>query len=177
MAVIAPAATAAGETAAGSAAASTAGEAAAGSAAGSGSTSAVGSIASYVSGSNIGEALSPVSTIVGMIQSRKAREIQQEQFDATFEENKRRFGLEFALREWATRKNMAIDMARQLYNRQYNKAQLNLQTQQVGESLKSSAQSRLQQQTEFGWLKEDREKAKKVSNAYNRGILSGLFGR
>ena len=171
-------ASAVGEGAVGTAAGSSAAGTAAGTAAGeTGATSAISEIASYVGGSSLSEGLSPISTLVGMIQSRKARELQVEQFGIKFEENKRRFGLEFALREWATRKNMALNVARQLYNQQQGFTQMGLRKKEVFEGVRGAAQARLQQEEQFRWLREDREKTKKVAQSYNKGILSGIFGR
>lgn len=104
-------------------------------------------------------------------------EKQVEQFDRTFEENNRRFGLEFALRDWATRKNISLQEARQ----KYNMAMGILGAQQTGASLRSSLesadQSRMIQEKRFQWMKEDREKAKRANIAFSRGIAKGLLGK
>ena len=57
-----------------------------------------------------------VTGIYDRAQQRKNAEQQQKNFDRQFDENNRRFGLEFALQEWSTRKGLALTEAQQLYN-------------------------------------------------------------
>lgn len=172
--VIAAAAT---EGAAAGTAASTAGSTAAGAASTTGTTTAAGSIASYVGGSSLTEGLSPVSALVSMVGAIKSRKESIRQFDAGFEESKRRFGLEFALREWAERQGMTMARARQMYAMQADQQQYGLQLAQAGETMRGQAQSRMQQDTTFNWQKEDRERNRKLSKAYGKGIVQGLFGK
>ena len=124
-----------------------------------------------------GESLSPLTNIVSMIQARKARKTQQNQFDRTFKENERRWGLEWALKEWSVRKSVAADEAAARYNQEMGRRSMALQGQQVGSQLETEALNRQGAETTMRWAREDREKAAKMSKAYSRGLIGGILGR
>lgn len=102
---------------------------------------------------------------------------QQKNFDKTFEENKRRFGLELALKEWSLRKGFEIREAEMLWNKKISSESSQINRALARESLQDSAQNRQFNAEKMAWIKEDREKAKKVSEAYSKGLLKGLGGK
>jgi hypothetical protein len=124
-----------------------------------------------------GSQYSPIATLVGFIQARRVRKEGARQFDTTFKENKRRWGLEWALQEWATRKGIAMDEAVQRYNQEMGRKSMDLQSRQVGSQLKSEALTRRSVETQMRWALEDREKSEKMGKAYSRGVISGILGR
>jgi hypothetical protein len=104
--------------------------------------------------------LNPTMSLVSSIQNIKGQEQAQKNFDQTFEENKRQFGLTLML-----------------YNKRLSEANLNIAQATSKESLKGAALGRLQTQERMAWDREDREKNKKMAKAYSTGLLAGLGGQ
>ena len=119
---------------------------------------------------------SPLAHIIGFAQAKKSRKLTKKTFDLTFYENNRRWGMEWALQEWATRKGIALEEAQFLYQQKMGQAGLEMEQAQVGSSLRSEAQARGQAEETMRWAREDRAKASRMGKAYSRGIISGLFG-
>jgi len=101
---------------------------------------------------------------------------QQNQFDSTFFQTEEQFGKSFALKEFATRKGLKLQEAQQLYNQQMGSETLRMQRATTREGLKVSGQDRMQKAEQFGWVREDRDKAKKQDKAFSKGVLKGLLG-
>ena len=118
-----------------------------------------------------------INTMVGWAQGKKTRRQNAKQFDRTFKENQRRFGLEFALSEWSTRKGLSLQEAQQLYNQSFSTQQLGFQGAQTRESLKGASVSRRGAEDTFKWAREDRAKQEKMAKAYSKGVFSGMAGR
>ena len=124
-----------------------------------------------------GSQYSPIATLVGFVQARRVRKEGARQFDKSFKENERRWGLEWALQEWATRKGIAADEAAARYNQEMGRRSMALQGQQVGSQLETEALNRQGAETTMRWAREDREKAAKMNKAYSRGLIGGILGR
>ncbi len=101
---------------------------------------------------------------------------QQEQFDATFSQNEKQFGLNFALKEFATRKGLKLQEAQQLYNQKIGSQRIGMERATTRERLKGAGQQRLQTAEQFSWLREDREKKQKQDSFFSKGVLKGLLG-
>jgi hypothetical protein len=128
-------------------------------------------------GGGLDSLLNPIMSIAGVVNSAQQQEQAQKNFDRTFEENKRRFGLEFALKEWATRKRMELNEAQALYQRQMGSANLQMNRAAMRENLKAGGLNRFQQERQMSWDREDREKSKKMAESYSSGLLKGLGGK
>lgn len=115
--------------------------------------------------------------IMTWVQNKKTREEQKRQFDATFAENQRQFGLNYALKEFATRKQIDMQEARDMWNEALQSGQLALQTASTRSALETAAQQRAQEETKFDWMTESRDKQIAASKAYATGVLQGLSGR
>lgn len=102
---------------------------------------------------------------------------QQNNFDKTFAENQKRFGLNFALKEWATRKGFEFQKANKLWNEKVQSKSANLNRAATRENLKSSGQQRMFDAEKMAWMRKDREKSEKVAKAYSKGLLKGLGGK
>lgn len=111
-------------------------------------------------------------TIDSMIMRHKQFKEQKRQFDKTFNENIRQFGLEFALKDYATRKGISQAEAQQMLNAE----QFGLAKQTTAENLKTSALGRNIQATEFQWAKEDRAKKQAYGKALQKGLMMGIMG-
>jgi hypothetical protein len=82
------------------------------------------------------------------------------QFDQTFNEDVRQFGLRYVLEDFATRQNVSLAKAKQLYDAE----NLALNKQVTGENVKTSALGRTMQATQFNWAK-DRAKQQRFGKA------------
>jgi hypothetical protein len=177
----APAVAAAGSTTAGGTAASTAGGTAAKS-----STGAIAKegAASYLGGSTLGEALSPVTTVFNMAmaasnarQSRARDEQTQANIDRNFEENVRRWGVEFALQEFAIRKGISLQEAEIAYRRMAGERQFASDRMAQSSALATAGMSRAQAGQRFAWETADRKKQIQMQKALSKGMIQGLTGR
>lgn len=113
-----------------------------------------------------------VNAVDSIIMRHKALKESKRQFDQQFNENVRQFGLEFALKDYATRKGVSFQIAQQLYNSEV----LGMSKQAQTENLKTSALGRNIQSTQFGWEKEDRKKKQNIGTAMQKGLVMGLLG-
>ncbi|MCP3683491.1 MAG: hypothetical protein GY861_12460 [bacterium] len=100
----------------------------------------------------------------------------QKQFDALFDQNKEQFGLQFALKEFATRKGLELEETQMLYNQDIGRQNLKLNQATTREGIKSSSQQRFQQAEQFNWAREDRDKLAKQDKAFSKGLFKGLLG-
>jgi hypothetical protein len=124
-------------------------------------------------GINLAEKGVNLANVIDQIYMRhKTFNESKRQFDKTFNENVRQFGLEYALRDFATRKNISLAQAQQLYNAEH----LELQKQAQGENIKTSALARNIASTQFNWQKQDRLKHQNTVKAMQKGLVSGLMG-
>lgn len=112
------------------------------------------------------------NTIDSIIMRHRNANEQRRQFDQTFDENVRQFGLNYALRDFATRQGVSLAKAKQLYEAET----LALNKQTTAENLRTSALGRQMSATKFAWEKEDRAKQQKRAKAMQKGIVTGLFG-
>ena len=94
-------------------------------------------------------------------------ETEQQRFDAQFDEDKRRFGLNYALQQFSMRANMSFQEAQSLYQRQAGQVQQGMEYQNFAQGMK-------EKQAAFGWAKEDRATKKKFNDAFTRGLARGL---
>ena len=94
-------------------------------------------------------------------------ETEQQRFDAQFNEDKRRFGLNYALQQFSMRANMSFQEAQSLYQRQAGQVQQGMEYQNFAQGMK-------EKQAAFGWAKEDRATKKKFNDAFTRGLARGL---
>ena len=108
---------------------------------------------------------------------KKAERNAKKMWTKEFDENVRKYNLDYALKELAFRKNYDLNQLQMMYEQDMGRKGMKLQQAQVGSSLKSEAQSRASAEEQQGWLRNDRKKATKMSKAYSRGLVSGLFGR
>jgi hypothetical protein len=111
-------------------------------------------------------------TIDGIMMGHKYFKEGKRQFDTSFNENVRQFGLQNALQDFATRQGISLQKAQQLFQAE----QLGLQKQATGENIKTSAQGRGIQATQFQWAKEDRAKQQNFIKALQKGVATGLLG-
>jgi hypothetical protein len=111
-------------------------------------------------------------TIDGIITGHKQFKENKRQFNTSFNENVRQFGLQYALQDFATRQGISLQKAQQLFQAE----QLGLQKQATGENIKTSAQGRGIQATQFQWAKEDRAKQQNFIKALQKGVATGLLG-
>jgi len=111
-------------------------------------------------------------TIDNAIMRRKELAQAKSQFDRQFAENARQFGLEFALKDYATRKGIALNTAQTMLNVEQQKNQ----NAMTSENIKTSALGRGIQQKQFDWQKEDRTKNAAFKKALQKGIVSGILG-
>ena len=100
----------------------------------------------------------------------------KKQFDQTFEQNEKHFGLQFALKEFATRKGLELEETQMMYNQWMGGQNLKLNQATTREGIKSSSQQRFQQAEQFNWAREDREKLAKQDKAFSKGVFKGLLG-
>lgn len=151
-------------------------EAAAGSAGSSAASAgeAIGVVESVAGG--LDSLLNPAITAWQIASAADAEEQHQKNIDRAFEENKRRFGLEFALREFSTRKGIEMQEARDQFNRKQSAQSMRTNKAISKENIKTSALGRYQAETQMSWAKDDREKKEKMAKAYSTGLLSGLGG-
>lgn len=98
--------------------------------------------------------------------AHREAEARKREFDMTFEENKRQFGLQFALTKWAEENRVTLARAQQLYNQRMGRAELRMA--QRGQAM---------EEKKFRWFEQDREKTKEMQRAYSRGIVGGFFGK
>lgn len=138
----------------------------------------VASVAQVVGGAAgmLGEGLSPISSIVSIVQARKNRKQAARQFDLQFNENKRRWGLQFALREWSVRTGMTMQQAQMRYEQEMGRAGMAITERGAASALKTEAIGQEQAEMGMRWAREDRAKAARVSKAYNRGVMGGILG-
>jgi hypothetical protein len=111
-------------------------------------------------------------TIDNAIMARKNLKETKRQFDARFNEEVRQFGLNYALQDYATRKNISLQQAQQLYNAE----NLGMAKTALNENMQTSALGRGITATRWDWEKQDRANANKISKATQKGIVMGLFG-
>ena len=125
---------------------------------------------------DIGEAAkAPVdiwATIEQTILAKKKQKSSEMQFDKQFEEASRQFGIDFALKDYATRKGLALNDVRSMLDAQQTKTQGAL----AAENLKTSALGRNIQSQQFEWQAEDRRNKKAIGKALQKGLISGLMG-
>jgi hypothetical protein len=174
-AVAAAASSASGGSAAGGAAAGSSGAAAGGSAAGGAAAggSAKGVAANLLGSSGISidvNAMLPWGWADKIYKQKlyaNEAETEQQRFDAQFDEDKRRFGLNYALQQFSMRANMSFQEAQSLYQRQAGQVQQGMEYQNFAQGMK-------EKQAAFGWAKEDRATKKKFNDAFTRGLARGL---
>lgn len=112
------------------------------------------------------------NTIDSIYMRHKNFKENKRQFDAQFNESVRQFGLDYALKDYATRAGISLQKAQQLYNAQNLTMAQTAQT----ENLKTSALGRDMQSTEFKWAQEDRAKKQGIGKAMQKGLVMGLTG-
>jgi len=137
------------------------GSAAGGASAGAGSVGAaeVGSTGTSAAvGGGLLDIISPAS-YASMGSQMASREESQRQFDITFYENRRRFGMEFALREAALRHNASVDSLR-------NKFARSMQALGAVQNMKSQALQNRQGEMELA----EQQRRKRVSKEFMRGF-------
>lgn len=93
-------------------------------------------------------------------------------FDLEFDEDVRRYGIDSALKNYATREGISMAKAKQLYDAE----NLGLTKQTTAENLRTSAMGRGITATKFAWEKQDRTKRQALGKALQKGIVTGLFG-
>ena len=120
----------------------------------------------------LGSLASVWNSIDNSIMERKKLAQAKSQFDRQFAENARQFGLEFALKDYATRKGIALNTAQTMLNVEQQKNQ----NAMTSENIKTSALGRGIQQKQFDWQKEDRTKNAAFKKALQKGIVSGILG-
>jgi hypothetical protein len=107
-----------------------------------------------------------------MVMRHKQAKENKRQFDATFKENVRQFGLNYALQDFATRQGISMQKAQQLYAAE----NLAMAKSAQSENLKTSALGRAVTGTQFQWAKEDRAKQQAMGKAMQKGLVSGILG-
>lgn len=115
-------------------------------------------------------------TVQGIKNSKFQRELlskQQEMVEAEFEENKRRYGLEYAMAQ----RNQKLNEFQQMFNMGVTREQVGQSRASLRSNLASASQDRLMREKQFQWMKEDRDKSKKANIAFSRGIAKGLLGK
>ncbi len=117
-----------------------------------------------------------VQSMMTSMMAIKDQKQAQANFDKQFEEQKRQFGLTFALKEWATRKNVDMAQARMLYNQKLSGQTMRMSKATTRESLKGAAQQRMQAQKQFNWEEQDRDKQQTLGKAYSSGLMKGIGG-
>lgn len=151
-----------------------AGGAAGGTAAGTAEGASAGSAATGASAASnfglVGGALDSLGvSVTGWIdrfQKAKAAEQDQANFDKQFDENLRRWGLEFALRDWSTRKGVAIQEAQSQWER--SSGSLSLQNQ-----LRTSQQTQQANQIDLN-AKIDRQR---IGRLFAKGFAQGTTSK
>ena len=100
-------------------------------------------------------------------EQRNAAEQSQQNFDAQFDEDKRRFGLNYALQNFSMRASMSFQQAQALYQRQAGQVQQGMEYQTFSQGMKEKRKA-------FQWANEDRATKKKFDAAFTRGLAKGL---
>jgi hypothetical protein len=118
-----------------------------------------------------------LTNILTWAQNKKTREESKRQFDKSFAENQRQFGLEYALKEFSTRKQLELQEVKDMYDAAVATGGLKLQTAATRQNLETSAQEGMQKEKLFDWATEDREKETQAQKSYAKGIIQGLSGR
>jgi hypothetical protein len=175
--------------ASGTSAATTTGATTAG-ATGTGATSSGNVWASMLGSSGIDIETSPVkvmtdginnvmSTATGIAQmfgyQSPSEERAQKQLDKQFNEDVRRYNLNYALQRYATRKGISMQEAQNIYNQSVSGANLSMNQLQNQSAMKSQAAGRAQDEIQFGWQKLDRDRQMTIARAYARGLAKGLL--
>jgi len=118
----------------------------------------------------IGDSVDSLTNIVFGIVDRKrqreAQEQQQDNFDAQFDESVRRFGLEFALKDWSTRKGFDISEAQ----RKYSNA---IQGMNISQQMRMGALQEQALRSDVG----DAVQKKKATQAFTKGFSKGFRGK
>jgi hypothetical protein len=139
---------------------------------------------SYLGGSNLTEGLSPVSGVFNMglavinaVGSRRQDRQTQANIDRNFEENVRRWGVEFALQEFAIRKGISLQEAEIAYRRMAGERQFASDRMAQSSALATAGMSRAQAGQRFAWEAADRKQQVKMQKAMAKGMIQGLTGR
>jgi hypothetical protein len=120
--------------------------------------------------STLSEALSPITSIFNASQTLQQQEENKRRFDLQFAENMRRYGMDFALKEWQIRKNMTLAEAMDAFNKKTTMATLK-------ETLQASAQQRRFGEQQQRWLAEDRAKKEKMEKTFTKALFHGMVGK
>jgi len=120
----------------------------------------------------LGKAVDIYSKIDEMITSKRTAAESKRRFDQQFQENVRQYGLDFALKDYATRQGISLQKVQMMFNADQQKNQNAL----TAENLKTSALGRGIQQKQFDWMKEDRAKNTAFKKALQKGLATGMLG-
>ena len=101
-------------------------------------------------------------------QGQKDKAAAQANLDRAFYEDKRRYGLQYALAKFSQRYGITVDEANRAYQREMNQ-------QNRGITYPAAVQSLRERRMNLQWAEEDRENKKRLGNAYVKGLARGLY--
>lgn len=101
---------------------------------------------------------------------------EQKNFDQMFNENVRQWGLEYGLKEWATRKGVELEEAKQKFYEDFQKASFDLDKMVKSEQIQTERLGRRKAEYEFGQQQKTDTNRKELAGRIAKALFSGLTG-
>lgn len=98
----------------------------------------------------------------------------RKQYDEAFFENKRKWNLEYALNEWAQRKRISLEEAKQLFYQRMQEAEFDINKLAQQENILTARENRQQSQYKFAQQKQSDASRRNLGGKIVKALVKGL---